>query len=390
MATGGYKCVKFSWQGGRSDTPVDRVKFILNGVCDAIIGANVGWALDTLTPTSSDFVTVPSFDDATYPILVKVLTLSYNEHVYKLGIGYVYSGAGTRDLYKINPDDSCNTREQNSYVSSQNGYFSGGLFVGMIKDGLFIQDNNYGLSWNHNGIFTKWTPFCSQYSTGTDSFANVNNGGSIYTVFILIKNAQIAIFERSSNWSVGANLKCLIIGELFKETGHISDINTIGTICLHNPIALEYDIGSSSTSKVYINSTVGDISFPNYTSSYLVSSILDLNGNAYAGDKVVNNSTVEYQPYIEFDTLIINNYVSSVVESPGGRWTPCYMCLRSLAHDTYGVVPGDGFKGYIDTDLLRGVNPNYSYGQQLQGGDFVYLGGGFAIGWDVDNEILLF
>jgi hypothetical protein len=36
------------------------------------------------------------------------------------------------------------------------------------------------------------------------------------------------------------------------------------------------------------------------------------------------------------------------------------------------------------------VNPNYGYGQQLDGGNFVYLGGGFAIGWDPNNTILLF
>jgi hypothetical protein len=43
MATGGYKLVEFSWQGGRTDSLVDRIKFVLNGFCDAIISANVGW-----------------------------------------------------------------------------------------------------------------------------------------------------------------------------------------------------------------------------------------------------------------------------------------------------------------------------------------------------------
>ena len=48
-----------------------------------------------------------------------------------------------------------------------------------------------------------------------------------------------------------------------------------------------------------------------------------------------------------------------------------------------GVVQGDGFKGYLSTDVIRCVRADkFSRGQLFDGGQFVYVGGGIAIPWD--------
>lgn len=386
MATGGYKCVSFSWQGGRTDSKVDRVKFILNGIAQAIVDADVGWQLDTLTSTTNDFIVIPSSSNSNYPILVKVLQLSYDDHTYKLGLGYVYSGSSTGGQYKINPDDCCNTRQQDSYTSSQNGYFNAGMFIGMVKDGAFIQDNTYGLVWDGNGIFTKWSPFSSIFGELNSSFAGDNVGDVMYTYFMLLKNAQVILLERKSSWTIGARLKGFIIGEIFKGTGHVSDEITMGTVCLHGP--MQDEVGDPSP--VYINSNLGVIQFPTFINNYQVSSIIDPEGKAYAGDKCSSIHNTEYQPYMAFDSSVIDDLISSPTTSPGGRWTPCYMALRAVNHNLYNVVPGDGFKGYLDTDLIRGTSPNYTYGQLVNGKTFVYIGGGFVIGWDPSNTEALF
>lgn len=63
--------------------------------------------------------------------------------------------------------------------------------------------------------------------------------------------------------------------------------------------------------------------------------------------------------------------------------------IRSIDALTYGVSNGNGMKGYFDTDKFRIVYPEMTYGTLLDGGRFIYFGGGFAIGWDASNTITL-
>lgn len=387
MAVGGYKSVSFSWQGGRTDTPVERTKFVLNGICDAIIGANVGWQYDTLTPTSADFIQMPSTNQTNYPNLIKVLKLEYNSHVYRFGVGYLYIYNALNSSVHLKEQDCSNTKGTSSNTSNQNGIFDGGLFFGFAKDGAFITDVTYGAVWDGNGLFTKWVPISS--TRASHGSAAYYNGNELYSYYIVLKGAQICIFFRTSSWTTASRLKGYVAGEIFNETGHSSDLNTIGIICLFNPLNAEYQADSNS---FLINSSQGSTSFQSTNDYIWQSCVIKSDGTALTGDYLTttNPNVFPYRPYIAFDKTVVSNDVSSTITSPGGRWTPCYMAVLADDHDTYGVVPGDGFKGYIDTDLLRGVNPNYGYGQQLDGGNFVYLGGGFAIGWDPNNTELLF
>jgi hypothetical protein len=52
-----------------------------------------------------------------------------------------------------------------------------------------------------------------------------------------------------------------------------------------------------------------------------------------------------------------------------------------------GVVPDDGLKGYLDTDLFRASN-EMTRGQMFDNGKFICLEDsiGLIIGWDSSNE----
>lgn len=63
--------------------------------------------------------------------------------------------------------------------------------------------------------------------------------------------------------------------------------------------------------------------------------------------------------------------------------------IASIDPQTYGVTKGNGMKGYADTDVFRAVFPQFPYGTLFDGGRFIYLGGGWAIGWDPSNTINL-
>ena len=70
------------------------------------------------------------------------------------------------------------------------------------------------------------------------------------------------------------------------------------------------------------------------------------------------------------------------------RWLAIGMTSLSENINTSGyVVPGDGMKGWLDTDMIRAVCPtglqtNYT----LDNGNFIYVGKGLMMGWSADND----
>lgn len=260
----------------------------------------------------------------------------------------------------------------------------------MVKDGGFVSDTTYKLTWDGNGDFLRWSPFAPSYNGGGNTFVRENDNSATYSYYFILKNAQVAAFARKSTWTANCRLKGMVFGEIFKETGHSSDVYTMGSCDL--TVMGESDGETLPNNSGYLITSTNGFNcpwFPWPSSIYSTSQIISSSGDVYFGNYGPRNNWT-YSSFVSFDYTVVSNPVSEILSTNGGRWTPVYMAIGAADHDTYGVVPGDGFKGYIDTDLLRCVNPNYSYGQQLQGGDFVYLGGGFAIGWDADNEILLF
>lgn len=70
------------------------------------------------------------------------------------------------------------------------------------------------------------------------------------------------------------------------------------------------------------------------------------------------------------------------------RWLAIGMTSVSANINTSGyVVPGDGMKGWLDTDMIRAVCPtglqtNYT----LDNGNFIYVGNGLMMGWSAAND----
>lgn len=70
------------------------------------------------------------------------------------------------------------------------------------------------------------------------------------------------------------------------------------------------------------------------------------------------------------------------------RWLAIGMTSLSENINTSGyVVPGDGMKGWLDTDMIRAVCPtglktNYT----LDNGNFIYVGYGLMMGWSAAND----
>ena len=418
MATGGYKLVKFSWQGGRTDSALNRCKFILHGFCSAIVDANLGWNWDTdFNDGTVDSCATMGGHTENYPNIAYILKLVYGGHTYRMCVALNY-----RAITALRNEDCVPF-----HISNGTGtyyQFTGTLYTGLVKDGTYVLDTTYGYI-PSGGQFLKWMTFNNNASTASSSYGyslvSQNTSSTYYSYYALIKDAQIAIFCNSSVWrntsTTTSGLKGYIMGEVFKETAHSSDLNTFSCVYLcQSSINGEY----TSSSVYNYNDASTEISYPNSHSTssgndygFLINassaygfrftyyggssegyySACNTNSQIFTADGTNLCGMYSYaERWVElrFDSHQVNSKVSSTVNTPGGRWTPCYVLYNCADQDTYGVVSGDSFKGFIDTDLLRGVNCTYTYGQQLGGGDFLYLGGGFAIGWDASNTETLF
>jgi hypothetical protein len=80
---------------------------------------------------------------------------------------------------------------------------------------------------------------------------------------------------------------------------------------------------------------------------------------------------------------IMDSKVTSLVQSGSTRWVPYEVAVCTNNLSTYGIVTGDGFKGYLDTDLFRcGL---VTLNQLYNNGTFCGWNNMLMIGWDSSN-----
>lgn len=82
--------------------------------------------------------------------------------------------------------------------------------------------------------------------------------------------------------------------------------------------------------------------------------------------------------------------IHSVPELGTEPWVSPYMYYSGTGVSTEGVIAGNGMKGVLDPDKIRQVQGwSMSQRQTLDGGNFLYIGGGIAIGWDPGNGAMI-
>jgi hypothetical protein len=80
---------------------------------------------------------------------------------------------------------------------------------------------------------------------------------------------------------------------------------------------------------------------------------------------------------------ILDSKVTSSVQSNSVRWVPYEIAVVTNDLSTYGIVQGDGFKGYLDTSLFRcGI---VTLNQLYDNGNFCGWNNMLMIGWDSSN-----
>lgn len=423
MATGGYKLSKFQWAGGRTDSEDDRTKFVLKGVVQTILDSNTGWSLDSnWNSTIDDVKLMKSYTYSSTTYGSNYMLFLKNGNGMKLAIGYASRAA------VLNYDTDCAFK---GYIISNNpGGYIHGLYFSFIPSYApsddWIEDSTYGITLPNSA--SRFTAFGYTYgntygqnyiyASCASTFVTENVNNTTYQIYILLKSDEnvVSIFERKDSWNAGI-LKGFIFGELIKSFAHSSDTKSLAVFPLFNfqtyPLASttssssEYNNHSEaytpSVSATNTNDSYNNYAIINQETNFLTTTyertnlnqIQNANGDIFFSYRTSSELVTGWASVV-FVVSNSNQLSLGCIADPqlvsGGRWCPLYSYIYSSDPTTLGVVENDGLKGYLDTDVIRAVTiARYSRGSTFGiNKEFLYLGGGLAIGWDVSNTETLF
>lgn len=221
------------------------------------------------------------------------------------------------------------------------------------------------------------------YSVST-SF-HQNDLDTTYQMTIISDGARI-IFDSSS-----ARLKYFWMGSIFDTLAHPQE--DVSRVAKYGILSLNWDSSNySSFTTLPTGEKVlyGGIVSKDYWSNYM--------SPDYHGASVFANAAGEwiygsYSASSAYRATLYAHYALSAtacvpITRGKARWLAIGMTSCSENINTTGyVVPGDGMKGWLDTDMIRAVCPtglqtNYT----LDNGNFVYVGNGLMMGWCPTND----
>lgn len=385
------------WPTGNDDSTREvRGKLVTKKVSEAIINCNCGWALDTSkNPTIDDLVFIPG-RESPYGFWGLFFTNSISGC--KLFVSYF----GESPRYGIN-DFSGNG---DTFRVATNNSTCCGLCMSMIPAGSTSIFGDPTTSSFLPADATRIIGTVNRESIGTDKipFGGDPTSGNIYSWGVFVTSYCIAISCCNSSANPGnIYIPVCAIGRLFGSLNHSSDMSVNSK---YGCITFRSSYGSSANSE----GTTNTITF--YTANYSTSSnniFVGINPyyamgfSSYIGQRNVFGSIAKANgtwingtdgesygvTLYPADVSQLSGYVYNSTNSGKSRWCPFYVRVLSSDLDTYGVVPGDGMKGYLDTDLFRCAIG--TYGQQFDNGNFICIDGdyNFLIGWDPNNDPLV-
>ena len=201
----------------------------------------------------------------------------------------------------------------------------------------------------------------------------------------IVSDGRRIIFDGTSS-----RMKSFWMGEIFDTLAHPTEdtlrvakygIFSLGTDSNYNSFT------TLSTGEKVLNSWIPDKnSWSQYSDpQYKLAPVFANAAGEWIHGRYSAASALRYPLYAE-------NALSASACTPitrgKARWLAIGMTSVSENINTSGyVVPGDGMKGWLDTDMIRAVCPtglqtNYT----LDNGNFIYVGNGLMMGWSAAND----
>ena len=384
-----------SWTGGTDTTSqVARSQAVCKDFADFIIACGKGWTLDTgRNATTSDFVSVPIQDRSgtTQSFYAPGLFFTNSISGCKLflcvaGFGSYY-GIALNNEYLLNEYTTTDRITQNGIILSMIPGGSSSTF-GNTFDSTFLPSDATpiaGSTWktvspsNYLANFISYNTSSENYSYGIFVDSYCVGLGANYTTDGTVPNLRLAFF-------VGR-----IVGTLAHESDTLPQ-SRYGIIRFNGGLDANYSrvetfypytftLQSTTTYGCYFSESINSSSSSN-------DDVKKNNGALFAADGTRrdgrNSSNVRYYPHTAF-ALSDNAKLTNATTTDAVRWVPFEFGIVSEDLATNGVVSGDGFKGYLDTDLFRCANVNFN--QLYNNGTFIgaHATNHLMIGWDPSN-----
>lgn len=396
----GFRFKRIDFVAGSENFPVGnnsamlriRCEAVLKAAAEALISMDIGWELDSTrqndSSTTSDFAESPCRSGSnTYPALFLRNTVSGCK------LYLAYYGGMTNAANCVKDFSAPSAASHHVDIFCYGDAHINGLCASIIAEG---SQQTFGQTFDSSFLpndATRIMGTCFYYeSTNTAiSFCCNPTSGYHYSWGIFATDRTIAVcanYNSSSTPNLGHPV--YVTGKLFGNLAHDADNATnskYGTFIFRNGVASSSVEGTQSLLKYTIsNQTTSGIvplrkmfgSDPIY--GYTTASISRVNGT-WANAQP--NSDVNVTGYVaDFFQITSNGYTPSASET---KWLPISVSVISTDLTTYGVVPGDGFKGWLDTDLFRCAVS--TYGTMYANGKFICPENDFnmLIGWESTN-----
>lgn len=382
-----YRLVKLT--AGNENFPVGdtdalrrtRSESIVKECALALIDCNVGWQLDTSkNQTVDDFTDIPCRTGSkTYPALFFVNSVSNC----KLFIAYFGDEVSNYGIKNFSGNDIFSFYSNSSYV--------GGLCVSIIPEG---SNSSFGDPTTTSFLPSEATRIFGTAFRNDTLYTNGYNPESGNTSLFAIWTTPYVICVAASNSNGNMQTPGFAIGRIFGTLANQED-NYVNA--KYGLVSFRVYPDSSSTyegwyttiahSATLVGSSIRvpgvDMSSSSIYTQPCCGCILKSDGTWLNG---TDRSTRNIVLFIEGCEQLSNKMFNS--SNGKSRWLP--MSMASVANDlsTYGVVSGDGFKGYLDTDLFRcalGVLE-----QTFDNGNFICpeSNHNWLFGWDASNPPL--
>lgn len=393
----GFKYSELVFTGQSSDFPSgatnalirQREEFIVKGIAQALIDADTGWTLDTAkNATITAFVDIPTKSSS---IKSPGLYLRNTTSGCKLFVSY----NGRSPSGGIAAAEGCSITAYNSAQSTEEIGLNG-LILSIIPENStddFTMPASTDATLSVPSSATRLACTVTNYPAnssyiGTISQSNIS--GAVYRYGVLSTAFCVVILIQKS-------LK-LAVGRVLGELAHTEDSSVsakYGVIYFARCYEVREDIYGENSS----TAPAGGASISSYGQS--PTALAKYNANASTsqtpywggmscitkadGTWVGNTSDTVVSYFPANLSFYRNTYISYSTANNTKRWMPyiCYIQTGDL--QTNGVVPGDGIKGLLDTDLFRYV-PSAA-NTLLDDGAFYALNSWITIGWSGGSNL---
>lgn len=364
----GFIMKQVAWMGGQSGSTAadvrDRAKQILTRVANLLIESTM-WELDTdhnSTTTSYMSNSATEASQTAFVLFLKSKLVEAGSTPEKLMLGYSIGNNIVNAPFGFR----CNS---NSMMCLE------GLFTSMIPAG---SSSTFGNTWLAEGFIPADATLVMS-STSSNNYNNYNmayrNAAATTYHAQIVTDGHIISFRMYAGSSWG---HWWFVGPIIKTLAHPTvDILPTSKMLSMSYMQNGYE-GSANDISGYGSGLFYDYVDSSRIEKYNQIEFFNAEGNHIQSD---SGRGIFFSSSTELNSSRISN--SSITGF--NRWTAIYIGVHSGDPTAHYVVKGDGMKGYLDTNFLRHVRTDYTFGQTFDDGNFIYIGHGLAMGWDPTN-----